>query len=122
MAAAYLTSSKLRLFITMLIATTLSTIESYFLGDLASAALLQSDGLYCECWYSLTKLQACTGGVILFFLNGETHLGQNCCRAIHIIQHYCNILRGYCDATADVVPAPPSPPSIMPLAKDDLKP
>ncbi|MCL7044742.1 hypothetical protein MKW94_029613 [Papaver nudicaule] len=98
------------------------------------AARLQSNGSYSECWDSLTKLQACTGEVILFFLNGETQLGRSCCNAIHIIQHNCwsamlgslgfteeegDILRGYCDATADVLP-PPSP--IVPLAKDDLKP
>ncbi|RZC68605.1 hypothetical protein C5167_032481 [Papaver somniferum] len=49
------------------------------------AARLQSDGSYSGCWDSLTELQACTGEVILFFLNGETHSGRNCCRAIHII-------------------------------------
>ncbi|KAI3914194.1 hypothetical protein MKW92_002787 [Papaver armeniacum] len=152
MAASYLTSSKL-IFITTLIAITLSTMDSSNIGTtsvlarplsdvqtatpISLAARLQSDGSYSECWDSLTELQSCTGEVILFFLNGETHLGRNCCRAIHIIQHNCwpamlgslgfteeegNILRGYCDATADVVPAPPSPPSIFPLVKNDLKP
>ncbi|RZC62099.1 hypothetical protein C5167_023861 [Papaver somniferum] len=152
MAAAYLTSSKL-LFITMFIALTLSTMDSNTIGatgvlarplsdvktatTISLAARLQSDGSYSECWDSLTELQACTGEVILFLLNGETHLGRNCCRAIHIIQHNCwpamlgslgfteeegNMLRGYCDATADVVPTPLSPPSTVPLVKDDLKP
>ncbi|KAI3869065.1 hypothetical protein MKX03_005007 [Papaver bracteatum] len=151
MAAAYSSSSKL--LFTMLIAITLGTMDSNNIGTtgvlarplsdvqtatpISLAARLQSDGSYSECWDSLTELQACTGEVILFFLNGETHLGRNCCRAIHIIQHNCwpamlgslgfteeegNILRGYCDATADVVPAPPSPPSKVPLLKNDLKP
>ncbi|RZC68602.1 hypothetical protein C5167_031840 [Papaver somniferum] len=151
MAAAYSSSSKL--LYTMLIAITLSTMDSNKIGTtgvlgrplsnvqiatpISLAARLQSDGSYSECWDSLMELQACTGEVILFFLNGETHLGRNCCQAIHIIQHSCwpamlgslgfteaegNILRGYCDATADVVPAPPSPPSMVPLVKNDLKP
>ncbi|KAL3821298.1 hypothetical protein ACJIZ3_007203 [Penstemon smallii] len=67
-----------------------------------------------SCWDSLFELQSCTGEVVLFFMNGETHLGTNCCKAISIIEHQCwpsmmgslgitteesNILRGYCDAT-----------------------
>ncbi|MCL7041257.1 hypothetical protein MKW94_007027 [Papaver nudicaule] len=106
-------------------------------APISLAARLQSNGSYSECWDSLTELQACTGEVILFFLNGETHLGRNCCKAIHIIQHNCwpamlgslgfteeegDILRGYCDATvADVLP-PPSPIVPLSLAKVDLKP
>ncbi|GAB2282980.1 hypothetical protein Dimus_017513 [Dionaea muscipula] len=69
-----------------------------------------------DCWGSLLKLQACTGEVIQFFYNGETQLGTNCCRAIHIIEHNCwpamlsslgftsqesAVLRGYCDAEED---------------------
>ncbi|KAI3996713.1 hypothetical protein MKX01_041013 [Papaver californicum] len=134
MAAAYSTSSKL--LFTMLIAITVSTMDSNNIcttGVLARplsdvqtassiAARLQSNGSYSEC--------------ILFFINGERHLGRNCCRAIHIIQHKCwpamlgslgftkeegDILRGYCDSTAHGVP-PTSPPSIVPLVEDDLKP
>lgn len=82
------------------------------------------------CWESLFALRACTGEVILFFMNGENYLGQGCCRAVRTIHHYCwansvfgslglttqefDILRGYCDATADddhSAPPPPPPPS-----------
>ncbi|XP_026409860.1 egg cell-secreted protein 1.4-like [Papaver somniferum] len=150
MAPAYLTTASKLIFITMLVVITLSTMDSNTIGTtgvlarplshvqtaspISLAARLQSNGSYSECWDSLTELQACTGEVILFFLNGEAHLGRNCCRAIHIIQHNCwpamlgslgftqeegEILRGYCDATANVLP-PPSP--IVLLVKDDMKP
>ncbi|MCL7048041.1 hypothetical protein MKW94_004012 [Papaver nudicaule] len=149
MAQAHLTSPKSLFTITMFVAIALTSMSFNNIGittgvlarplldvqtvPMSLAARLQSNGSYSECWDSLAELQACTGEVILFFLNGETHLGRSCCRAIHIIQHNCwpamlgslgfteeegNILRGYCDATADVLP-PPSP--IVPLAKDDLK-
>ncbi|KAF8411614.1 hypothetical protein HHK36_004171 [Tetracentron sinense] len=90
------------------------------------AARLQSEGTS-ECWTSLFELRSCTGEVILFFLNGETYLGPNCCRAIRIIEHQCwpamlgslgftseegDILRGYCDATDSFPPPPPPPPSL----------
>ncbi|MCL7039272.1 hypothetical protein MKW94_007400 [Papaver nudicaule] len=152
MAATHLTSPKSLLTITMFIAIALTSMNFNNIGGSTAgvlarplldvqtaptslAARLQSNGSYSECWDSLTELQACTGEVILFFLNGETHLGRNCCKAIHIIQHNCwpamlgsfgfteeegDILRGYCDATADVFLPPPS--HIVPLAKVDLKP
>lgn len=78
-----------------------------------------------NCWDSLFQLQACTGEVILFFVNGETYLGHGCCEAIKTIEHQCwpallgslgfttqetDILKGYCDE-ADQVHSPPSPPS-----------
>lgn len=85
------------------------------------AVRLQSNGSSSstECWDSLGELKSCTGEVILFFLNGETYLGPNCCRAIRIIEHQCwpamlgalgftpeegDILRGYCDSDASPVP------------------
>lgn len=52
----------------------------------------------------------------MFFLNGETYLGPNCCHAIRIIHHECwpammgslgfteqegDILLGFCDASND---------------------
>ncbi|XP_057791205.1 egg cell-secreted protein 1.3-like [Salvia miltiorrhiza] len=70
------------------------------------------------CWDALFELQSCSGEVVMFFLNGETQLGENCCSAIKVIERQCwpsmlgtlgitteetNVLRGYCDATA----APP---------------
>ncbi|CAI0424463.1 unnamed protein product [Linum tenue] len=62
------------------------------------------------------ELQACSGEIILFFLNGETYLGQGCCRAIRVIAHHCwpnlmdtlgftdeesDVLEGYCDRADD---------------------
>ncbi|KAI3873401.1 hypothetical protein MKW98_008053 [Papaver atlanticum] len=104
-AAAYLTTSSKLIFITMLVVITLSSMDSNTVGAtgvlarplshvqtasrISLAARLQSNGSYSECSDSLAELQACTGEVILFFLNGETHLGRNCCQAIHIIQHNC---------------------------------
>ncbi|KAF9602883.1 hypothetical protein IFM89_032623 [Coptis chinensis] len=80
-----------------------------------------------QCWESLMELRACTGEVVLFFLNGETYLGPSCCRAILVIEHKCwvwtamlkslgftdkesAVLRDYCDSTDSSTP-PPSPPS-----------
>ncbi|CAI0452174.1 unnamed protein product [Linum tenue] len=69
-----------------------------------------------NCWESLTELQACSGEIILFFLNGETYLGQGCCRAIRVIGRHCwphlmgtlgftdeesDVLEGYCDRADD---------------------
>ncbi|KAF3445493.1 hypothetical protein FNV43_RR10669 [Rhamnella rubrinervis] len=79
------------------------------------AARLKLEDQSSNCWESLFQLQACTGEVVLFFLNGETYLGPSCCRAIRIIEHECwpdmlgslgftteegDILQGYCDASA----------------------
>ncbi|XP_026400815.1 egg cell-secreted protein 1.4-like [Papaver somniferum] len=147
MASAYFTSSKFLFGLTMLIAVTLAAMRNTGTArplvhvpegsPISLAARLQSTGSYSECWDSLMELQACTGEVILFFLNGETHLGNNCCRAIHVIQHSCwpamlgslgftqeegDILRGYCDAAANVdddVVRSPSPPSIVPIMKGE---
>ncbi|KAK4420464.1 Egg cell-secreted protein 1.1 [Sesamum alatum] len=75
-----------------------------------------------SCWDALFELHSCSGEVLLFFLNGETHLGPGCCSAIRIIEHQCwpsmlgslgitpeesDILRGYCDAAAAAAAAPP---------------
>ncbi|KAK4708197.1 hypothetical protein R3W88_029122 [Solanum pinnatisectum] len=77
-----------------------------------------------ECWDSLFELQACTGEIVLFFVNGETYLGQDCCSAIRIIERQCwpsmlgslgftseegDILHGYCDASEF-----PSTPNLAP--------
>ncbi|KAL5698629.1 hypothetical protein ACHQM5_029641 [Ranunculus cassubicifolius] len=98
------------------------------------AARLQIDNSY-KCWESLFELRACTGEVILFFINGETYLGPNCCRAIRVIEHQCwssmisslgftdqeeDMLRDYCDASVDSTtpPLPSSPSSIVPNERD----
>ncbi|XP_006367805.1 egg cell-secreted protein 1.2-like [Solanum tuberosum] len=63
------------------------------------------------CWNALFELKSCTNEIILFFFNGESYLGKDCCRAIRTITYNCwpsmlssvgftaeevDILRGYC--------------------------
>ncbi|KAL5697996.1 hypothetical protein ACHQM5_029086 [Ranunculus cassubicifolius] len=70
---------------------------------------------YTDCWNALLELKSCTNEIVLFFLNGESYLGQDCCRAIRVITRDCwpsmltslgftsqegDILQGYCDATS----------------------
>lgn len=77
-----------------------------------------------SCWDSLLELQSCMGEVVLFFLNGETFLGPNCCQAIKTIENHCwpamlgsvgidtqegDILLGYCDAAATATTQSPVP-------------
>ncbi|KAH6795587.1 hypothetical protein C2S51_036573 [Perilla frutescens var. frutescens] len=79
-----------------------------------------------SCWDALFEIQSCSGEVVMFFLNGEAHLGDNCCAAIRVIEHHCwpsmlgtlgitteetNVLRGYCDATATSTSTAAPPPS-----------
>ncbi|PRQ25531.1 egg cell-secreted protein 1.3-like [Rosa rugosa] len=89
------------------------------------AARLNLDEESSTCWESLFQLQACSKEVVLFFLNGETYLGDGCCKAIRTIEHQCwpallgslgltteetDILKGYCDE-ADQIQSPPTSPS-----------
>ncbi|KAM0055089.1 putative Egg cell-secreted protein 1.1/1.5 [Helianthus debilis subsp. tardiflorus] len=84
------------------------------------------DGGSTGCWDTLFDLHACTGEIVLFFINGETYLGTGCCRAIQKIEKLCwpslmgslgftsqesDILRGYCDVSdnCDVPTAQPPP-------------
>ncbi|KAK7279816.1 hypothetical protein RJT34_24874 [Clitoria ternatea] len=82
------------------------------------SARLKVDGEAPNCWESLFELQACTGEIIMFFLNGETYLGPSCCQAIRVVGHDCwpdmlaslgfssqegHTLQGYC------YHSPPSP-------------
>ncbi|KAG0498517.1 hypothetical protein HPP92_003208 [Vanilla planifolia] len=61
----------------------------------------------------MTELRSCTSEIILFFLDGESYLTLDCCRAVRVITHSCwptmlsalgftaeeaDVLRGYCDA------------------------
>ncbi|KAI3747571.1 hypothetical protein L6452_10069 [Arctium lappa] len=70
----------------------------------------EKDGVM-ECWNALLELKSCTNEIILFFLNGDSYLTMDCCRAIRIITYGCwpsmltslgftsgeaDILRGYC--------------------------
>ena len=95
--------------------------------SLAARLKLEGGDQSSNCWDSLFQLQACTGEVIMFFLNGETYLGPACCQAIRVIEKDCwpniigslgftaqesDILQGYCDHEA--VHSPPSSPSLQP--------
>ncbi|XP_020239174.1 egg cell-secreted protein 1.1 [Cajanus cajan] len=102
-----------------------SMVESRSLFDPSSslAFRLKLEDDPSNCWDSLWKIQACSGEIVTFFLNGETYLGQGCCRAIRVIGHDCwpnvvaslgftdqetDILEGYCDEV--VLHSPPPPP------------
>ncbi|KAI3513612.1 hypothetical protein L1887_20948 [Cichorium endivia] len=71
----------------------------------------EKDGGQMECWNALLELKSCTNEIILFFLNGDSYLTMDCCRAIRVITHGCwpsmltslgftseegDILKGYC--------------------------
>lgn len=86
---------------------------------------------WADCWNALYELRSCTEEIVLFFLNGESHLGPGCCRAIHVATRNCwptmlvsvgfteqegDILRGYCDALAPPDQAGAAPPSLGPVA------
>ncbi|XP_051115145.1 egg cell-secreted protein 1.1-like [Andrographis paniculata] len=90
--------------------------------SLMSRLKVDEDGKASSCWEALFQIQACSGEVVLFFMNGETRLGAGCCSAISTIEHQCwpsilgaigitpeesDILRGYCDAAATVAAPPP---------------
>ncbi|KAM7518680.1 hypothetical protein LguiB_017642 [Lonicera macranthoides] len=83
-------------------------------------ARLDNEGGMMECWDSLMELKSCTNEIILFFINGESYLGMECCRAIRVIMSHCwpsmltsvgytseegDILRDYCGS--DGVAPPP---------------
>ncbi|KAK2659049.1 hypothetical protein Ddye_005582 [Dipteronia dyeriana] len=80
---------------------------------LSLVARLKLDDESPNCWDTLVQLQACSGEIILFFLNGETYLGHGCCHAISTISQQCwpnligmlgftteegDILEGYCES------------------------
>ncbi|CAK8565350.1 unnamed protein product [Lathyrus sativus] len=114
------------LVITSLVSST-SVVESRKLSSpnsnlMSLEARLKVNGESPNCWESLLKLQACSGEIITFFLNGETMLGHGCCKAIEVIGHDCwpsvvsslgftneesYILEGYCDEVDDVHSPPP---------------
>ncbi|OAY74051.1 egg cell-secreted protein 1.2-like [Ananas comosus] len=108
--------------------------------SLALEARLQGvGGGLVDCWNALLELRSCTNEIVLFFLNGESYLGYDCCRAIRTITLHCwpsmltslgftaqegDILRGYCDAEAAAAPPPfaplPTTPSGAPAAAPAL--
>ncbi|XWS23537.1 hypothetical protein CRYUN_Cryun28dG0023400 [Craigia yunnanensis] len=118
---------KLFPFLTVLLALIVASVSQARLLDtpkLSLVARLKMDAESPSCWESLIQIQACTGEVILFFLNGETYLGDSCCHAIHTIGQQCwpnmletlgytteegDILQGYCEH--ETAKSPPSPPS-----------
>ncbi|KAL0733564.1 hypothetical protein Bca4012_009774 [Brassica carinata] len=86
------------------------------------AARLNGGGLM-ECWDALYELKSCTNEIVLFFLNGETKLGEGCCHAVDVITVNCwssmltslgftseetNVLRGFCQSPnhGGLTPAP----------------
>ncbi|XP_027340918.1 egg cell-secreted protein 1.2-like [Abrus precatorius] len=92
-------------------------------STMSLAFRLKMQGEPSNCWESLLKLQACSGEIVTFFVNGETYLGHDCCQAIRVIGHDCwpniveslgftteetDILDGYCDDEA-VHNSPPPP-------------
>lgn len=97
------------------------------------AARLRKSGGLVECWNALLELRSCTNEIIIFFLNGQTDIGPDCCKAIDIITRNCwpsmltslgftleegNILQGYCDAYTPSPAAPPpaaAHPPVLPL-------
>ncbi|XP_073304686.1 egg cell-secreted protein 1.1-like [Primulina huaijiensis] len=42
-----------------------------------------------ECLGAFLELKSCSNEMFLFLLNGRSHLGIDCCRAIRIITHEC---------------------------------
>jgi len=116
------------LVITALVLST-SIVESRKLSNPSNLMSLEErlkvNGEPSNCWESLFKLQACSGEIITFFLNGETFLGNGCCQAIKVITNDCwpnvvsslgftneetHVLEGYCDEVEDVhSPPPPTP-------------
>ncbi|KAJ4890841.1 Egg cell-secreted protein 1.3 [Raphanus sativus] len=84
------------------------------------AARLNGGGLM-ECWDALYELKSCTNEIVLFFLNGETKLGEGCCHAVDVITINCwpsmltslgftseetNVLRGFCQSGSTPAPSP----------------
>ncbi|KAJ6326105.1 hypothetical protein OIU76_003485 [Salix suchowensis] len=92
------------------------------------SARLKLDEESPNCWDSLFQLQACTGEIVLFFLDGETRLGHSCCQALSTVGEHCwpnmigtlgftteesQILEGYCDKAADSTTPSLSAPSVV---------
>ncbi|RCV36084.1 hypothetical protein SETIT_7G291400v2 [Setaria italica] len=79
-------------------------------------------GGFAECWDALTRLGSCTSEIVLFFVNGESYIGPECCVAIRGATRHCwpsmlaaagftaeeaDVLRGFCDAEAAHKGSPP---------------
>jgi hypothetical protein len=92
----------------------------------------QGGGWMMECFGAVAELRSCTNEIVLFFLNGESWLGRDCCLAIRTVTRHCwpsmlasvgftaeeaDVLRGFCDAEVGGAQAtPPPPPAPLALA------
>ncbi|XP_062203418.1 egg cell-secreted protein 1.2-like [Phragmites australis] len=81
-------------------------------------------GGFMECWDALVELRSCTNEIVLFFVNGESYIGPECCLAIRGATRHCwpamlasvgftaqeaDVLRGFCDAEAGAGAQAPPP-------------
>ncbi|OEL35770.1 hypothetical protein BAE44_0003211 [Dichanthelium oligosanthes] len=84
----------------------------------------QDGGGFAECWGAMVELQSCTSEIVLFFMNGESYIGPECCVTICGATRHCwpsmlasigfteeeaDVLHGFCDAEPADGPPPPSP-------------
>ncbi|CAA2984406.1 egg cell-secreted protein 1.1-like [Olea europaea var. sylvestris] len=117
------TSNLLAVMLTLLLVSTLARARKLESTSTLLARLKLDEEGSSSCWDAMFELQSCSGEVVLFFINGETHLGPRCCDAIRIIEHQCwpsmlgslgitaeegDILRGFCDASVDSGSSPGS--------------
>ena len=95
-------------------------------------AFAEAGGGFAECWDSLTRLGSCTSEIVIFFVNGESYIGHECCVAVRGATRHCwpamlasvgftaeeaDVLRGFCDAeeaAAKDKGPPPSHPGPVP--------
>ncbi|XP_061364400.1 egg cell-secreted protein 1.1-like [Gastrolobium bilobum] len=123
--------------VTTLLVSSESVAESRSLYNPSTKSLvtrLKLEGEPSNCWESLFQLQACSGEIITFFLNGETYLGHGCCQAIRVIGHDCwpnivntlgftteetDVLEGYCD---EAVHSPPPPEPLSEVKPEAIVP
>ncbi|PNX94379.1 ECA1 protein [Trifolium pratense] len=109
----------LKLFVIISLASSIVTSRSLSSTTTLATRLKLFDGTgdNNKCWETMFELQHCTGEIVLFFVNGETHLGSGCCNALLVIAHHCwpnmltslgltheetEILRSFCDGAASV--------------------
>ncbi|XP_073120968.1 egg cell-secreted protein 1.4-like [Henckelia pumila] len=81
--------AKFPLLVTLLwlVLTVSATSRTPQIGRAEDAA--KHEGGTMECLGALLELKSCSNEILLFFLNGGSHLGVDCCRAIRIITHEC---------------------------------
>ena len=82
-----------------------------------------TNGTLANCWNAIAEIKSCGNEITAYFNNGTIDIGVPCCQAIKMITLHCwpsmlsvlgitpdqcNILVGYCDASAAAAPAPSS--------------